>query len=99
MIKKLILGTALYFAAAASAFANGYYEKNVSSCDMESMRAALDNAAAQSGAVITVVKCEDTPVAAPVQQEFITMDYSEFCCDCCDDAVFISECVKNNGCK
>ncbi len=40
------------------AFAD-YYRVTVPNCDAEQMRAALDSAAGESGAVITIVECED----------------------------------------
>ena len=56
-MKKIILVTLLVAFASASCFAD-YYKTTVSNCDDAQMRAALDDAAAENRAVITVVECE-----------------------------------------
>lgn len=56
-MKKIVLIFALLFST--SALADAYIE-TVSDCDDAQMRVALDNAAAEHRAVITVVECEET---------------------------------------
>ena len=79
-MKKLIFATMLSCASFA-AFAHGYYEVRTAACDEVSMRRALDSAAARSGAVITVVKCDAAPAPKPAPR-VRRMEYVP-CCDAC----------------
>ena len=86
-MKLLILGS-IFYLSIASAFGAGYYEARVPACDEASMRAAMDAATARTGAGITVVKCEQAPVATQVEyvqpvQYVEYVDYVDYDCDCC----------------
>jgi len=73
-MKRVFLALVLIFSA-TSGFAD-YYETRHASCNHAEMRAALDRATADKRAVITVVKCDNTPrmAARPIVSQPVVYD-------------------------
>ena len=89
-MKKLILCSVFMLSAVAAHGsdmmlpAGGYYETRTGNCDMVAMRNALDNATAARRAVITVVRCEQTPRVVKPRPAPMPVAAS---CDTCGDVV------------
>ena len=88
-MKKFVL-LSLFAALVSNGAVASYYKTTVSDCDDAQMRAALDRAAAEKRAVVTVVECEDSKaVKTATQTRTETWDNSYsvgdscYTCGCC----------------
>ena len=87
-MKKFVL-LSLFAALISNVAMADAYKTTVSNCDDAEMRAALDRAAAESRAVITIVECEDgdtVKTATQTRTQTWENSYADSCdtCGCCN---------------